>query len=421
MSNTTLDATGPIPSRQAQVPRLLPVFVGGSIVRQPPILLDGPLVLGREGDTTFADARLSRRHAEVARADAGWVLRDLGSHNGTYRRGRRVDEARLVDGDWIRLGETVVVFRDGSLPPPCPIPGLVGRSAVMEAVRASIRRVAPHPAPILLHGESGSGKGQAARAIHELSGREGGLVKVNASTIPESLAESALFGHRQGAFTGASQDARGFFAAADRGTLFLDEVVDLTPAVQAKLLHAVEEGEVIPVGDTRPRTVDVRIVCATNTPLAPAIEQGDFRGDLYMRLAGVVLTLPPLRDRPEDVLDLLATFWNGELPRLRVSLVEHLLAHAWPYNVRELQQTVAELQIAATDGEALDERAIEHRIPRARTAIDEPAGPPDRERLVQLLRLHRGVLTEVAAATGRSRKQVYRWLDKHGLDADDYR
>lgn len=289
-------------------------------------------------------------------------------------------------------------------------------------------RAASTGAPVLLLGETGAGKGAAARALHEASvRRRGPLVVANCAAIPETLAESTLFGHRAGAFTGATTNADGLFAAADRGTLLLDEVGDLPAALQPKLLQALEAGEVLPVGASRPRRVDVRFVAATNVDLEAAVGRGAFRSDLYAWLASVVLTTPPLRERREDVLSLLCAALEQARPPLTADLAEALVLHRWPYNVRELQQLARALPALGGDAPRwhLTLVADRLRLPepepgRARPG-DRRTGPPSRDALVVLLDRHGGVVARVAAELGRSPRQVYRWLERHRIDPDDHR
>ncbi len=237
---------------------------------------------------------------------------------------------------------------------------IIGHSAGIAALRDRILRVADAAAPVLVLGETGAGKGLVARALHADSERANApFVSVNCAALPEPLLESELFGHVKGAFTGAAADRGGLFAEADGGTLFLDEIADMTPALQAKLLHAIENGRVRPVGATKDREVDVRIVAATHRNLAQRVREGTFREDLLYRLDVVSLTVPPLRDRPEDIRELAEHFLsdararNPRSPLRRISpeALDVLKRHRWPGNVRELAHTIERLVLFA-DGEA---------------------------------------------------------------------
>ena len=230
--------------------------------------------------------------------------------------------------------------------------GLVGRSPAMRAVFEVIARVAEADVPVLLTGETGTGKSTIAAALHARSSRASApFVSVNCAAIPEQLLESELFGHARGAFTGASQASQGLFAEADHGTLFLDEIGELQPALQAKLLHVIERGVVRPVGGSRERRVNTRILAATNLDLEAAVRSGEFREDLYYRLALVVLEVPPLRERREDIPPLIASFFDAARKRYPTAAARQIgdeamaamVRYRWPGNVRELSHLVERL------------------------------------------------------------------------------
>jgi len=229
---------------------------------------------------------------------------------------------------------------------------LIGHSPAMAAVRDRIQRVADAPAPVIVTGETGTGKGLVAKALHADSRRaEAAFVSVNCAALPENLLESELFGHARGAFTGATSERPGLFVEADGGTLFLDEIGEMTPALQAKLLHVLENGAVRPVGSTKPRAVDVRIVVATHRNLAQAARQGTFREDLLYRLDVISIEVPALRDRREDIPELVehflrtvrAQYPSSPVERLTPEAVQELARYAWPGNVRELAHTIERL------------------------------------------------------------------------------
>ncbi len=259
--------------------------------------------------------------------------------------------------------------------------GFVGRSRAMRDVLDLVARVARTDAPVLVTGETGTGKGLVARTLHAESARAGGpFVTVNCAALPEALLESELFGHVKGAFTGATQDRKGLFAEADRGTVFLDEIGDLPLALQAKLLHVLESRAVRPVGASRERPVDVRIVAATHRDLRERLRAGAFREDLLYRLEVIPLHLPPLRDRPEDVPLLVEKFLAEARRRHPASPVERfsrealaaLVDHRWPGNVRELAHVVERVVLLAGSAEvALSDLPAAVRQPPA------PAGAPE--------------------------------------------
>ena len=239
-------------------------------------------------------------------------------------------------------------------------PGLVAESAAMKDVLAAARRVAATDASVLLLGESGTGKNQLARLIHYSSKRAAApLVEVHCAALPEALLESELFGHEKGAFTGAHERKIGHLAAADTGTLFLDEIGEVTPATQVKLLRFLQEREFVPVGSRQTRKVDVRVVAATNRDLDDAVKAGTFREDFYYRLNVFAIHLPPLRDRREDILPLADRFLSSRgVPPSRLSPAarDRLHDHAWPGNVREMENALERALILAGD----DEIGAEH-------------------------------------------------------------
>lgn len=435
MSAPTTVERRPRQSARAPVPTLRLLF-SGDVDGRLRVLRSGDLAIGREpeGDRVLAlpdDPLLSRTHAVITRRGGTLTVTDRGSRNGSWLDGRRLRPdapTPLTDGSVLRLGDSLLLVR---FEPPdlddVPVDGLVGCSPAIRAVRADLARVGPTDAAVVLLGASGTGKGVAARALHEASCRRGSFVSVNCAAIPAQLAESQLFGHRAGAFTGANSAAPGVFREADRGSLFLDEIGDLPAALQPKLLHAVEEGGVVPVGAARPVPVNVRLVVATSVDLEEAVRDGRFRGDLFTRLAEIVLRLPPLAERREDVLPLLQHF-APDLPPITPDLAEALVLHPWPFNVRELAKVATELRIRGAGRVELDVDLVASRLGRAPPAPEAPpaeaverSGPPDRAELERLLAEHGGVVADVARATGRSRKQVYRWLRDHGLDPSAWR
>ncbi|WP_018953559.1 sigma-54-dependent transcriptional regulator [Thioalkalivibrio sulfidiphilus] len=239
-----------------------------------------------------------------------------------------------------------------------PVKGMVGHSPAMRAVCATVEKVAPTDTTVLIRGESGTGKELVARALHDKSPRaRAPIIAVNCATIPEGLVESELFGHEKGAFTGAARTHRGLVEAADGGTLFLDEIGELTPAAQSRLLRVLQDGEIRRVGATDNRRVDVRLVAATHRDLEQMVRDGRFRDDLYYRLKVMEITLPPLRDRREDIPVLARFLLDKACQRLRRSPPEitdealsALTRHHWPGNVRELENAIERAVILA-DGQ----------------------------------------------------------------------
>jgi DNA-binding NtrC family response regulator len=237
---------------------------------------------------------------------------------------------------------------------------IIGRSDLMQEVFRLVEQVAPARSTVLITGESGTGKELIAKAIHEASTRAGRpFVTVNSSNIPSELLESELFGHTRGAFTGAIAAKKGLFEVADGGSIFLDEIGDIPPETQVRLLRVIQEREFTPLGDISPRRVDVRIIAATNIDLKEAVRQGTFREDLYYRLAVVPIELPPLRDRLEDILPLSQHFiqkYNEENARtvseqIAPEVLALLEGYSWPGNVRELENTVERAVVIAPGDE----------------------------------------------------------------------
>ncbi len=423
-------------------PRLHLVYTGEQVVAPPRILgpLRGATPIGREVEVGLRladDRKASRHHATIHASPTGALrLVDEGSRNGTLVNGVRITEQVLRDGDVIAIGDSYLIVREQAAEvADAAIPELIGHGPALRALRATIARLAPSLTTVLVEAETGCGKELVARALHAL-GRPGGpFVAVNCAAIPESLAESQLFGQLAGTFTGGVARP-GWFRAADGGTLFLDELGDLPLAIQPKLLRALQDRAVVPVGATAPVPCDVRIVAATNHDLRAAIDAGRFRADLYARLAEHPLTIPPVRARREDVLALLLAAL-GAPRRLAPSLVEALLAHPFRWNVREVQTLAAQLRQRTAPDAVLDLAAVADLLapaPAAPTASaptpapatpaptsDDDRPPPTRAELEALMRAHRGVVADVARVMGRSRKQVYRWLAQHGLDAGTFR
>jgi transcriptional regulator with GAF, ATPase, and Fis domain len=315
------------------------------------------LVLGAspEADVVIADPTVSGRHCAVTH-HAGLVqVIDLDSRNGVRLAGARVQRALCNVGSSFEIGRSVVRFeaapKPGNIDESTALGGVVGSSPPMRRLTVAVRGVGPLRLPVLLRGESGSGKDVVARAVHAESSRaKRPFVVLNAATIRPELAESELFGHERGAFTGAVRERRGAFREAHQGTLFLDEIAALSLDVQAKLLRAVEQGTVRPLGGEADHRVDVRLIAATCEPLEAMVRERRFRADLYERLAVCVLRVPPLRDRPEDIPDLarhlLATSEVGAR-ELGACALAVLRRHPWPGNVRELRNVLVQAAIAA--------------------------------------------------------------------------
>jgi DNA-binding NtrC family response regulator len=432
----------------------------------PPVLELGTesRVLGREvplGGFAIDAPSVSRLHARIGLRDDGFVITDLGSRNGVIVNGRRVREAPLVDGDIVRIGDALFRFlSEGArafaehyaahprgLPAPRPLGGAVG-GPTLARILEDVVTVARTELSILVQGETGTGKELIARAVHEASGREGIFCTLNCAAMPANLIESELFGHTRGAYTGADRDRSGYLRRAHQGTLMLDEIGDMPLEAQAKLLRVVESREVVPVGAERPIPIDVRFVCATHRDLGALVAEGKFRGDLFARLNGSTLRLPPLRARKEDLLPLVRQFWNETLPgepRFTFQFMVALAGYDWPYNVRELQ-TVIRRATAMAQGAPLDTPHVTDPIRKTLEGYGSPATDPAvvtpeasarpsakdgapaprdrapaRDDLVALLTRHRGNVAAVARELGKDRAQIHRWLHQHALSPDTFR
>jgi transcriptional regulator with PAS, ATPase and Fis domain len=409
------------------------------------LLRSGTKVVGRDEtcDTVLEGAEVSRRHAELRVDGPLVVVRDLESSNGVFVNGVRTTDAPLAPGDVLRCGEWlgIAVTDDDPAGLREIAPGWRGGPTLLGAVAPA--RAAAADMNVVIQGETGTGKEGLANAIHGWRGRGGPFVAVNCAALPAHMAEAELFGYRKGAFTGAERASPGFFRAARGGTLFLDEVLELPADVQPKLLRALQQREVLGLGETAPVAVDVAIVAAAQESLAGAVAAKRFRADLQARLDGLTVVLPPLRERRDDVVPLFQQFLRehagGAPPRLDPKLVEALLLHDWPLNVRELLSTARKLLV--THGqepvlkrshlpEAFSARA--RPTPQALDVRPSGAGGPEAERrgssgalrrptddeaefaaLVAALRAHGNRVAKAAEVIGVSRARAYRLLSAH--------
>ena len=371
-----------------------------------------------------ADEFMSSAHARLSRVMERWTLVDAGSKNGSRISGARVSRQILADGDVVELGHTFFLYRDAVVSGVDAADGSAGLSTMVPGLArafAELAVIAPTNVTVVIHGEVGTGKEVMARALHGLSRRTGAYVGVNCAALPATLVESELFGVRKGAFSGATEDRPGLVRSADGGTLFLDEIGELRLPAQAALLRVLQEREVVPVGGTRPVGVDLRLIAATHRDLDAMVEEGSFRADLRSRIAGYTLTLPPLRQRRED-LGLLIAALVRKLPvrprAIAPGAARRLLGHGWPGNIRELEKCLATATVLAR-GAAL---AVEHLPASIRDEPGAPAGDvPGRDALAGLLREHGGNVSAVGRQLGKAPMQIRRWMKRHGLIADAFR
>ena len=379
---------------------------------------DDLVVIGRDVDYVpgrIADPRMSRTHFRIAfdRRGGGHRLGDANSRNGVFRNGERCGAAILQSGDVLRAGNTLFVYAEED-----------GLSKLAQ----ELTQLARSQLTALIHGETGSGKERIARALHSESGRNGQFVAVNCAALPRELIGAELFGHTRGAFSGAVQPRDGLFVTASGGTLFLDEIGDLPLDLQGVLLRVLQDRVVRPIGGDRAVSVDVRVVAATQADLRDAVEQGNFRSDLYARLAQLVVHVPPLRHRRQQILALARELAGGSID-IETDAAEALLRYDWPFNVRQLESVIAAFT-ALRSGKRLDLSYLTERHPElvpsnapSKNANDEVGSPGEsrRDMLERLLRKHKGNVTEAAKELGKPRAQVYRWLRGVGLEVDRFR
>jgi len=411
---------------------------------------------GRDFKLTVPDRWMSSSHAVLRSVLGQWVLEDTKSKNGTLVNGSRHERTVLADGDLIELGHTFFIFREaidteensaslevGELRSAAP--GLATLVPSLASEFRNLEAIAPSSVSVVVCGETGTGKEVVAQAIHQLSHRTGTFVAVNCAALTKTLVESELFGYRKGAFSGAAEDRVGLVRSADRGTLFLDEIGDLPASAQAVFLRVLQEGEVLPVGGTQPVKVDLRVLAATHRNLPELVEADQFRADLLARISGLTLTLPPLRERRED-LGLLTGMLlrrhvakRGEPIHFSSDAARAMLLYRWPLNIRELEKCLTAAVVLARGGPV----ELNHFPRPVQAALEEPkrkdASPTDagtgenlegplsdedqrrREEILGLLREHAGNVTAVARVLGKARFQVQRWLKRYRIDPTSFR
>ena len=415
-------------------------------------VVDGDVVtVGKllECNLVLSDPTVSRRHLRITRAGDGWVLADAGSTNGTFLAGVRVREAPIEAGAVFRAGQVEIAFvpeRQQIDVEPWPddhFGGLLGKSLAMRRLFGLMARVAETDATVLLQGETGTGKGAFARALHQASRRsQAPYVVVDCGAVQRQLVESELFGHEKGAFSGAYQQRVGAFEHAHGGTIFVDELGELELELQPKLLRVLDAREVRRIGGDEPIPVDLRVIAASRRDLAREVERGVFREDLYFRLSVVSLTIPPLRERAEDIPLLVEHFLQQAaeqrgtpVPRLAPETLDRLTSHDWPGNVRELRNTV-ERALLLSRVQVGDQLRVDGLAPRAeagaRPARPDAAFDPaasfqaEKERWVErreraylawLMGEHEGNVSAAARAARMDRKYLHKLLRKHELEA----
>jgi two-component system, NtrC family, response regulator AtoC len=407
----------------------------------PALPASGSVTLGRDPscEVRIEDASISRRHARVS-VGPPLRLEDLGSKNGTRVRGKALQEgqpAPLEVGEAFEVGAVTVVLQRTPARPAVRAAGSPGQqpvmvSAGMRELSSKVDKVAPGDLNVLLLGETGVGKEVVARLLQQRSRRSARpLVCLSCAAIPESLLEAELFGYERGAFTGAQQAKPGLIESADGGTVLLDEVGELPMAVQVKLLRAIEEGKTTRLGGLGPKPARARFIAATNRDLKAEIEAGRFRQDLFFRLNGVTLRIPPLRQRLEDIEPLARAFAfdaavrldRPQVPDLSSEALAALMRYAWPGNVRELRNAIERAILFCGDG-AVEVEHLPDEV-RGGGGAHGPAGDPgslrgqlqqlEREQIVRALEACDGNQSKAAAQMGMPRRTLLMRLDEYGI------
>lgn len=438
---TQLDLGGRTAHRVAEDHRAFVVVHGGPQIDVVEVSEGESLVVGRsaEADVVVDDGRVSRNNSELALVDGRLILRDLGGRNGTRVRGEvlRGGSVELTRDDEVRIGPLRLIV--AAIPAPAPTSGrpaptddeeVIVADPKMREIFELTRRLADAPTTVLICGETGVGKEIVAEQLHRQSARAGGpFVRVNCAAVPESLVEGELFGHAKGAFTGAHQSRAGHLEAASGGTLLLDEIGDLPLTVQPKLLRVLESKQVQRLGDRRERAVDTRVVCATHRDLEAAVATGGFRQDLYYRIAGFKLAVPPLRERTAELRPLSQRFaarfarrMGAEEPAFSASVWPILEAYPWPGNIRQLRNAIEHATILAA-GATIEPSHLPEEVKAPAAAIDANPGATMRETVDDAERraisraLHEagGKRTEAAARLGVSRRTLQYRLAKYGI------
>ncbi len=388
------------------------------------------------------DGLVSSQHARITRGAGGYDLEDLGSKNGTLVDNQRIDgklgKVRLRDGALLFFGNHVAVFRMVSqieleaikAELVAPFGPVATASPALAVACDRLRRLAASEGELLIVGETGVGKEVYARAVHGASGRKGRFVAINCAAIPRELVESELFGYRQGAHSTAHSAKAGLIEEAEGGTLFLDEIGEMTAEAQIKILRFLQDRELTPLGSTRPRRMDVRIVAATNRiVVGPGKGPGGLRDDIVARLGAAPFHLPPLRNRIEDLGALTAHFLGRasssvkfEQPAFRA-----LALHAWPLNVRELEKIISTAAVLTGGDKPIALRDLPEPIARVLTApaaagARRTTGPsPTPAQIEESLRRYEGNVADVSRELGKHRAAVWRWIKKFGLDPQKFR
>jgi len=385
-----------------------------------------------ENDLVLTDATVSRRHAVVEERTDGYLLRDLDSTNGAFLDNVKIREGYITPGSIIRLGQTELSFspleeRFETLTSASEhFGGLIGSSPLMQEVYGLLERIAPTDVTVLLEGETGTGKELAARAIHAHSRRAGSpFVVFDCGAVAPNLIESELFGHEKGAFTDAVKARQGSFELADNGTIFLDEIGELSLDLQPKLLRALDQRETKRVGADKPVAVNVRVISATNKDLEKEVKAGRFREDLYYRLSVVRVNMPPLRKRKEDIETIAGQALAGissDIKKIVTGLSPEaaaaLTAYSWPGNVRELKNVLGRAA-ALSDSGRIEPKDLFLTQGKKTTTLDGLSGKTleeiEKAAIYATLKSVSGNKTEAAKMLGIAYSTLYEKMKKYGM------
>ncbi len=417
------------------------LVIEGDNAKSYPLPAKGQLVVGRaeECDVRIDHPSLSRRHAAIEVDASGVWIRELGSTNGTRLGGRRLgpdERVFLPSGELVEIGPIIAVVQGSATHVTTTSTMGEGTLGAMERVWRLCDRVALGTLSVLILGETGVGKEVLAERLHEKSPRrDKPFLRLNCAALSESLFESELFGHERGAFTGAMASKPGLLETANGGTVFLDEVGELTPSMQVKLLRVIERREVLRVGGLKPTSIDVRFASATHRDLTEEVKAGRFRADLYFRLNGITIVVPPLRERRDEIVKLSREFTveasraaHLPVPDLSPETLAALERYPWPGNIRELRNVMERAVLLATKGLVLP---IHLALPDAGEAQEPPdsepfsIGPPvpstgpeaegERDRILAALWKNGGNQSVTAKQLGVSRRTLLKKLDKYGI------
>jgi two-component system, NtrC family, response regulator AtoC len=415
----------------------------------------GRIVIGRgagDADIVVDDRSLSRRHAVLELHDDGSLtVEDLGSTNGTRVRGARCEgPTPIVPGEVFSLGRLTLAVEEvvAAARPAAPDSSSASSSSVSASsssrLDGMVTLVSGSTLSVLLHGETGSGKDVTARSIHARSPRAAApFLALNCAALPESLLESELFGYEKGAFSGADKAKPGLFESADTGTVFLDEIAEMSPAVQAKLLRVIESRQVQRLGALRPKAIDVRFIAASHKDLQDEVDAGRFREDLYFRVNGITITLPPLRERLDELPGVVAALLaeQGRGQSVSAAAMERLMAHRWPGNFRELRTVIERAVVLSAGRPVID---VEHLVidqkrrsastpaaapattaPAPAASMAAPARPPgramtavelaERDRIIAALHDAAGNQTKAAELLGVSRRTLINRIEQYDV------